>query len=122
MAKKDLTQSMAKGLGIFAPAPKQDTDTAAAATPEQAPEQLTVAAGVRKGMMGRKSTPKEHTPSVKAGLQDGYTRATIIVKAEYIDKLKEIAYRDRSSLKDTLEQAVAKHIADYEKKHGTIKL
>ena len=118
MAKKDLTQSMAKGLGIFNP--KQDT--AAAATPEQAPEQLTVAAGVRKGMQGRKSTPKEHAPSVKAGLQDGYTRATIIVKAEYIDKLKEIAYRDRSSLKDTLEQAVAKHIADYEKKHGTIKL
>lgn len=118
---KNLTQSMAKGLGIFNP--KQDTTTAApAATPEREPEQLMVAAGVRKSTQGRKTAPKEHAPSVQRGLRDGYTRATIIVKAEYIDKLKEIAYRDRSSLRETLEQVLGSYIADYEKKHGAINL
>jgi len=136
MAKKDLMQGMAKGLGSLLqpttatqtvePTKEQPRETAAPKkqtkqTQQPEPQPL-VAAGVRKSKGGRKARIKEHTENVRAGLQDGYTRATIIVKAEYIDKLKEIAYRDRSTLKDTIELALADFLAEYEKEYGKIEL
>lgn len=123
MAKKDLTQGMAKGLGsLLQPTTPQTVEKPTAAPAERPQEQRLVAAGVRKSPQGRKAVIKEHTESVKDGLQDGYTRATIIARVEYIDKLKEIAYRNRSTVKDTLELALGKYIAAWEKKNGAIEL
>ena len=132
MAKKDFTTQLAKGMGMQmqqtaeqSQEPKKEVRQTAEPQPQQEPQ--TVAAGVRKSTQGRKSGDKphldgEHTPSVKSGLRDGYTRATIIVKEEYIDKLKEVAYRDRSTLKDVIGQALAMYIDTYEDENGGIAL
>lgn len=142
MAKKDFTTQLAKGMGMQIQqtaeqnqepkkqpkkAKQQTAAPMAAAEPQPQQEPQTVAAGVRKSTQGRKSGDKphldgEHTPSVKSGLRDGYTRATIIVKEEYIDKLKEVAYRDRSTLKDVIGQALAMYIDTYEDENGGIAL
>ena len=117
MAKKDLMQGMAKGLGsLLQPTTPQTT--------EQTNEQpRLVAAGVRKSPQGRKAVAKkEYTTSVKTGLQDGYIRATVIARIEYIDKMKEIAYQNRSSLKEQLEQAMGEYIAAWEAQYGEITL
>ena len=49
-------------------------------------------------------------------------RATFIIKEENIEKLKAIAYWERSKIKNVLNQALSKYIEDYEKKRGRIKL
>lgn len=130
---------MAKGLGLFGAAPQQTTQeknqepkkqtkptAAPMAEPEPQQEPQMVAAGVRKSTQGRKAgrkaTTTEHTDSVKAGLQDGYTRATIIAKIETVDKMKEIAWQQHTTFKDIIEQVLADYIAKYEKKNGAIKI
>lgn len=145
MAKKNMMQQMAKGLGSLIPtATEQQTPEPATTiereaddnkptqkprTPKEKKPTVTpsaidgmVAVGARKSASGAKAKVREHTASVRDGLQDGYTRATIIAKAEYIDKLKEIAYQNRSTLKDTIEEAFATYIGYYESKNGEVKI
>lgn len=136
MAKKDLTQGMAKGLGSLlqptTPKPTDETPTQQQAPVEKKPNRQPiitpssiegmVAVGVRKKNSGNKAKVRPHTPSVTSGLQEGYTRATIIAQVEQIDKLKEIAYQTRSSLRETIEQAFKEYIDNYEEQHGTVKV
>ena len=132
MAKKDFTTQLAKGMGMQmqqtagqSQEPKKEVRQTAEPQPQQEPQ--TVAAGVRKSTQGRKNVnkpnrDKQHTASVTNGLKPGYTRATIIVKAEYIDKMKEIAYIERSLLQDVIGMALANYIDTYEDENGGIAL
>ncbi|MDR3551432.1 MAG: hypothetical protein P4L31_08555 [Candidatus Babeliales bacterium] len=47
-----------------------------------------------------------HTNSSKSGLQKGWTRTTFIIKEEHVQKLKEIAYWERITLKKLIEEAL----------------
>jgi len=40
--------------------------------------------------------------SLKKGLMDGYTRHTFILKDEFIEKIKDYAYWERSEIKDVI--------------------
>lgn len=124
MAKKDMKQTMAKGLGsLLQPTTAKETTkapTTTAAEPTAEPE--LVAAGVRRSPQGRKAVIRPHSTSVKNGLAEGYTRATVIARVEQIDKLKEIAYQNRSTVKAELELALEKYIAAFERQHGKIVL
>lgn len=62
----------------------------------------------------------EETPSTKRGLQPGYTRATFIVKEELAYKLNCIASMDDVFLKDTVNEALEKYVADWEKANTKI--
>jgi hypothetical protein len=42
--------------------------------------------------------------SARAGLQQGWTRATFIIREEYLAKLKERAYWDRKAIKEVLDE------------------
>lgn len=41
-----------------------------------------------------------------AGLQDGWTRATFIVKEDHLETLKSLAYYQRRNIKEVLEEAM----------------
>lgn len=43
-------------------------------------------------------------PAARRGLQEDLTRATFILKQEYLDKIKAYAYWERLQIKDVLEQ------------------
>lgn len=128
--KKDMKQRMASGLGSLLqpttpkaePQPTAEPTATTPAEPQNNEQPQVVAAGVRKSRSGRKATIKEHTDKVRAGLNDGYTRATVIVKAEYIDKLKQIAYNDRTTIKDTLDVILGDFLTEYERQNGKIEL
>ena len=47
-------------------------------------------------------------------------RVTIIINEEYIDKIKSIAFMERKLIKDVWNQAISKHIEDYERENGQI--
>jgi len=55
------------------------------------------------------SKPKE-TPSVKKGLKPGYSRATLIIKDQYLEKLKALAYWERKDIKEVINEALEKYL------------
>jgi hypothetical protein len=49
--------------------------------------------------------------TTKIGLQPGWTRTTVIIRETHLEKLKDIAWWDRSNLKDAMDQAFELYIA-----------
>ena len=49
-------------------------------------------------------------PTPQAGLPDGWTRATFIVREANLEQLKALAYYHRRPLKDILEEALARYL------------
>lgn len=99
-------------------------DTASKITPEGAKKFLdTMNKEIDKPKkVGRPKTQfKEITKSSQEGTREGETRATFIVREELLDKLKAIAYWERSMLKGVINSALQEAIDKYEKKNGSIK-
>jgi hypothetical protein len=40
------------------------------------------------------------------GLQDGWTRATLILRKDYLEKLKALAYWERKKIKEVTDEAL----------------
>jgi hypothetical protein len=95
-----------------------------APAPESKPE-LPSKQGIQ-GKQGIQSLPGK--PTAQAGLPDGWTRATFIVRETNLEQLKALAYYHRRPLKDILEEALARYLKrekteealeTYDKKRGT---
>ena len=54
------------------------------------------------------SEPKKST---QAGLRDGWTRATFIIREGQLDKLKNLAWWERKEIKQVLDEALSAHLA-----------
>jgi len=50
--------------------------------------------------------------SASAGLPEGYTRATFIIKQDHVDRLKALSYVNKSSIKELVDQAMTKFLKD----------
>ena len=72
----------------------------------------------RGGVVKRGRPRKIHDENGKR--TDGYTRTTFILPDSKMDKVREIAFREHITLKETLEYALDLAIAKYEKKHGEL--
>lgn len=68
-----------------------------------------------------KTQDKEITKSSQEGTKVNETRATFIVNEELLDKLKAIAYWERSLIKDEINKALESRVEKYEKKNGAVK-
>lgn len=55
--------------------------------------------------------------SVQNGLTADYTRATVIVNKADFEELKNIAYTDRTPIKDILEKVIKDYLAQYKKEN-----
>ena len=71
-----------------------------------------------------KRTDKDNTtvPSAERSTMPGDKRKTYIVNTILSYKIDEIAYQERTSVKDVVNQAFSMHVAKYEKKKGKIVL
>ena len=67
------------------------------------------------------TSTREITKSSQEGTKENETRATFIINEELLEKLKAIAYWERSLIKDVINTALGEAVAKYEKKNGTIK-
>lgn len=67
-----------------------------------------------------KSTTNKKQPerpdSRTAGLTEDWTRATFIVRKDYAEKMRDIAYWDRLSLKEVFDEALKAYIQRRERK------
>jgi hypothetical protein len=48
--------------------------------------------------------------TTQQGLQDGWTRATFILRKDYLEKLKELAYRKRKTIKGVIDDALGSYL------------
>ena len=58
--------------------------------------------------------PKEKKSKSKKGLPTGWTRATFIVEEDLLDKLKNLAYTNRTAIKDEINAALEEYLKDKE--------
>jgi len=71
---------------------------------------------------GRPTTNfKEIKSQSQKGTKEGETRATIIINEEMLDKIKALAYWDRTTIKEIITTAIEESLAKYEKENGVIK-
>ena len=48
--------------------------------------------------------------SLEKGLQDGWTRATFVLRKEYLSKLKAVSYWDRKKMKEVIDEALGGYL------------
>ncbi len=72
---------------------------------------------VQEKFVDKKTTSSERSVSILeeskssyAGLRQGWVRATFIVQEEHLELLKTIAYWDKTSLKDVVNQALSTYL------------
>ena len=53
---------------------------------------------------------REITKTSQAGTQEGWTRATFIVREDTLDKLKKLAYWDRKQIKEVIDEAFSSYL------------
>jgi hypothetical protein len=57
-----------------------------------------------------KREPLECTKTSQKGLVQGWTRATFIIKQELCDQLKALAYWDRRTVKEIIDEALSHYL------------
>jgi hypothetical protein len=76
----------------------------------QAPKQKPERVGVIKPKTPR---PKpKRTSWAEKGCKEGYTRAMLFIRKDYLEKLKDMAYWDRKQIKEALEAALKGYFKD----------
>jgi len=48
--------------------------------------------------------------SLEKGLQDGWTRATFVLRKDYLSKLKAVSYWDRKKIKEVMDEALGAYL------------
>jgi len=48
--------------------------------------------------------------SLEKGLQQGWTRATFVLRKDYLGKLKAVSYWDRKKMKEVIDEALANYL------------
>jgi len=49
------------------------------------------------------------TKTTQQGLQDGWTRATFILRKDHLEKLKTLAYWERKTIKEVIDEALGSY-------------
>jgi len=50
--------------------------------------------------------------SSEKGLQDGWTRATFVLRKDYLSKLKAVSYWDRKKMKEVIDEALGSYLKE----------
>ena len=50
--------------------------------------------------------------SSQRGLNDGWTRATFILKKNHLEKLKALAYWERKTIKEVMDEALSSYLKE----------
>ena len=48
--------------------------------------------------------------SLEKGLQDSWTRATFVLRKDYLSKLKAVSYWDRKKIKEVIDEALGAYL------------
>ena len=48
--------------------------------------------------------------SLEKGLQDGWTRATFVLRKDYLSKFKAVSYWERKKMKEVIDEALGSYL------------
>jgi hypothetical protein len=68
-----------------------------------------------------KTSHKKDEKASERGCKEGDERFTVIFKKALMEKVKDLAYWERSQIKDIVNSALDEYLSKYEKKNGPIK-
>lgn len=112
---KSFTSGIAKGLDSLIPTGEKPTI-------QKARE---IAARLKaEGKLGKVGRPKrtdkdnDAAPSAEKGTKPGETRKTYLVAKQLDAQINKIAYWDRRTVKEVINEALAGYVASWEKKNG----
>jgi hypothetical protein len=57
-----------------------------------------------------KQSNNSKASTTKKGLPEGWSRATFIVRDEYLEKIKAVGYWDRKQIKEVLDEAITGYL------------
>lgn len=80
--------------------------------PTESEEKETIPAAIAPSTTRGRGRPKTNHTGV---------RATFIVEADTLEKVRALAYWERAQIKDILDEALNDYLREYEKNNGTIK-
>ena len=52
----------------------------------------------------------ENASSLDKGLKDGWTRATFVLRKDYLSKLKAVSYWERKKMKQVIDEALGAYL------------
>jgi hypothetical protein len=58
----------------------------------------------------REASAMASIKTTQRGLQDGWTRATFILKKDHLEKLKALAYWERKTIKEVVDEALGSYL------------
>jgi len=61
--------------------------------------------------------PTVNANSLERGLQDGWTRATFVLRKDYLSKLKAVSYWERKKMKEVIDEALESYLKGRKIKH-----
>lgn len=64
---------------------------------------------IKRAVPGPQKSSKR---AARAGLKDGWIRATFIVREENLSKLKALAYWERKGIKEVVDDALSSYLSD----------
>lgn len=73
------------------------------------------------GRPKRSDKDNEAAPSAERGTKPGEARKTYLVNKQLAEKLEDIAYWDRKTMKEVIGESMAAYVASWEKKNGKVK-
>jgi hypothetical protein len=85
-------------------------------------EQKKAAGQLTVGRPKREDKDNANAPSAEKGTKPGEMRKTYLVSKQLDDKINAIAYWDRKTVKQIINDALSNYVAGYEKKNGEVKL
>jgi hypothetical protein len=118
MSKKSFTGGLNSLLGERQPEPESEPAKEPVAEPIQKP-----VAEPPKRKRGRPKTQNKvvrRSESAEEGTKENETRATFIVNIDLLEKLKAIAYWERTQIKEVINKALEEVVAKYERKNGDV--
>lgn len=117
---KELMEQMRKD-NALRKAQAQDSLTGGKTSPEKNSTAAKAEVVERKKPGRPRTSTKVPKDTTEEGTLEGEKRATFIVKEDQLEKLKAVAYWERSKIKDVMSAALEKYLEAYEKKNGPVK-
>jgi len=117
--KKEISTA-AKGGALNSLIPTGPAPTAVQKIREKV-KQNKAAGQLTAGRPKREDKDNASAPSAEKGTKPGEMRKTYLVSKQLDDKINAVAYWDRRTVKEVVNEALNNYIAGYEKKNGIIK-
>lgn len=79
---------------------------------EKSAENVSKSNSVENAPLTQSTNLNDQSSAAENGLTEGWTRATFIIKKEHLNKIKDLAWWERATIKEVMHDALKKYLND----------